>query len=182
MLIVLAIIAGCGGGGGVHPPRNDQTKPEIRVELYDIPPFDAADTDNPHVWSGSFPTRVRAKLGKDVGVVAKASDPESGIVWLHLTADYRIVCRNIDGKRVNVIGLDPPSLNDHSGPILKDTDPFPPEPYQVSRIVNFTVPLNVTPAVTCPQGETTTMEVNLILSGRAGNGPYISQMTVIAAG
>jgi hypothetical protein len=54
-------------------------------------------------------------------------------------------------------------------------------PYPVNRIMNFTVPLNVTAAFVCSQGLTTTLNVELALTGRAGNGPYLSQKTSIVA-
>jgi hypothetical protein len=162
---VAVLAAGC---QTTSPSTSDGSPPTMSIDFYDLPlQPDASEVENPHSYRFP-PLRLRAQIGHRYGVVARLSDPQSGVrffsiqegkgyaeCWVPGSTTQRhklMVPREPGGTHSN--GERPPS-------------PTPPD-LPVDRIVNFTVDTYVDES--CAAGDEVRWDIVLVYAGTNGAG------------
>jgi hypothetical protein len=171
---VLALMAVAGCTEGAHAGQADNTPPEFRVDFFGLPgPRPRRVAPMPNGYVGSLPSSQIATLGRTYQIVARLSDPDSGIESFEMTeAKPRAECWSPGRTTIDARGplLSPvkPSQSWRSPDQLPGTSPTPTSALPRDRILALAIDTSVFGG--CPAGKELRWVITVVFAGTNGSG------------
>jgi hypothetical protein len=162
------LLAAC--GGTVPADRPDDSRPEFKIEFYDLPGL-----ESPATFSTPL-IQERAQIDHQYSVVAKLSDPESGIRFFEMTEGKPFAECWVPGSTTQRSKLMTPRVPGGSSLNGERSPSSTPNQWPTERLVSLKVDTFVDES--CAAGEEVRWEIVLVYAGVNGAGLPPRDVTV----
>ena len=168
----------------------DTTPPRVTIDFFDFPdqgPTRTASPESPLSYSSLPPSRLRAQIDRRYSVIAKLSDPESGIEFFEIREGKPFAECWVPGSTTQRSKLMQPRLPggvSTNGQVPSSTSPATPKASPVTwpteRLVSLKIDTNVDES--CAAGEEVRWNITLLYDGINGVGAVPRDITVAPNG